>query len=656
MTNMMMRKLIGIFFLKIIISSVNADATTYFVSSTNGDDSRTSAQAQNSSTPWKTIDKLNSIFSSLQPGDQVLFKRGDVFYGSINMSKSGTAGSPIVLGAYGSGNKPVISGFATVSSWTSVGNGLYEATVSAGLSTLNVVTLDGNFQVMGKYPKGNSGYLVISSGSTSSISSSGLSGIPDFTGGEIVWRPYHWSLWRATVNTQSSSTVSFTAFPATSGGPTEAPQPGYGFFFQNHPNACSSLGEWAYNSSSHKITMYFGASGPGSHVVKVSSVETLIDLYLRTYVNVDNIALQGANAKSFGILNSNNITINSCDISFSGQDAIKANSECNTITVTNCNITYSNFNGIVASGSSAWTITGNTISNTASVAGMGGTGEGQYFGMRDIGNNSVIKNNTVLNTGYIPINFKGTNVTVENNFIDTFCTVKDDGGGIYFGGYSFTGSKVIGNIVLNGMGINQGTPDNDLRAHGIYADDGASNVEIGNNTAAFNGESGIYNHGSYDLLVHDNTLFDNRVTAVKYYNDKNTISNITVRGNIFFAKTASQLTFRSSGGSTNPKRFFAAADNNYWCRPLDENNHIETSSGNYNLAAWKSFTGTEVNSRPCPVAVKDVKKIRFEYNATDANKTIPLTSTYVDVKGKKYSGTMTLLPYTSIILIDTSIP
>lgn len=220
---------------KLALFPGTTSAMTYYFSSTDGDDSRTSAQAQNSSTPWKSIDKLNSFFSTLQPGDQVLFKRGDVFYGSINISKSGSSGLPIVFGAYGSGNKPVISGFATISSWMSVGNGLYEATVSAGLSTLNMVTLDGAFQVMGKYPKGNSGYLTISSGSTSSISSSGLSGVPNFTGGEIVWRPYHWTLWRATVNSQSSSSVSFTAFPSTSGGPTEAPQSGYGFFFKIIP-------------------------------------------------------------------------------------------------------------------------------------------------------------------------------------------------------------------------------------------------------------------------------------------------------------------------------------------------------------------------------------------------------------------------------------
>src|ERR1041385_1536684 len=141
-----MKRLIGIFFFKIIVSSIHADAATYYFSSSEGNDSRTTAQAQNSLTPWKSIDKLNSIFSTLQPGDQVLLKRGDLFYGGINVSKSGSAGSPIVFGAYGSGSKPVISGFTTISSWTPVGNGLYEAPVSTE-SSVNMVTIDGSFQV-----------------------------------------------------------------------------------------------------------------------------------------------------------------------------------------------------------------------------------------------------------------------------------------------------------------------------------------------------------------------------------------------------------------------------------------------------------------------------------------------------------------------------
>src|SRR5215217_4019470 len=82
-------------------------ANTYYFSALSGDDSRTSIQAQRFSTPWKTLGKLNSFFSSLQPGDSVLLKRGETFYGSITVSKSGTSTAPIVIGAFGTGDKPV---------------------------------------------------------------------------------------------------------------------------------------------------------------------------------------------------------------------------------------------------------------------------------------------------------------------------------------------------------------------------------------------------------------------------------------------------------------------------------------------------------------------------------------------------------------------
>src|ERR1700749_3714888 len=117
--------LILLLWAKLALLPGNASATTYYFSSSDGDDSRTSAQAQNSSTPWKTIDKLNSFFSSLQPGDVVLFKRGDVFYGSISIKKSGSAGSPIIFDAYGSGVKPIITGFTDVTSWSNIGGNLW---------------------------------------------------------------------------------------------------------------------------------------------------------------------------------------------------------------------------------------------------------------------------------------------------------------------------------------------------------------------------------------------------------------------------------------------------------------------------------------------------------------------------------------------------
>jgi hypothetical protein len=94
-----------------LLSFSRAKAATYYFSTSQGDDSRTMQQAQNSGTPWKTIAKLNAIFSSLNAGDVVMFNRGEIFEGTIIATKSGVAGNPIVFSAYGTGAKPVISGF-----------------------------------------------------------------------------------------------------------------------------------------------------------------------------------------------------------------------------------------------------------------------------------------------------------------------------------------------------------------------------------------------------------------------------------------------------------------------------------------------------------------------------------------------------------------
>jgi surface protein len=48
--------------------------------------------------------------STLNPGDQVLFKRGDSFPGTLTITKSGSLGLPITFGAYGTGAKPIFSG------------------------------------------------------------------------------------------------------------------------------------------------------------------------------------------------------------------------------------------------------------------------------------------------------------------------------------------------------------------------------------------------------------------------------------------------------------------------------------------------------------------------------------------------------------------
>ncbi len=136
-------------------------AATYYVSNSGSD----SNAGTSPSLSWKTLNKVSA--ATLQPGDQVLFNCGDVFYGSMTITQSGTAGNPITFGSYGSGANPVISGFTAINGWNNLGSNIWESTgaVSA-LATCNMVTVNEVNIAMGRYPSAgaaNGGYLNITS-------------------------------------------------------------------------------------------------------------------------------------------------------------------------------------------------------------------------------------------------------------------------------------------------------------------------------------------------------------------------------------------------------------------------------------------------------------------------------------------------------------
>src|SRR5690606_3295857 len=117
--------------LSIGILGTQAFAADYYFSE-SGNDSRPSTQGQEPNTPGRSIEKLNSVFQTLKPGDAIYFKRGEVFTGTIRINKSGAAGRPIKIGAYGSGDKPVITSLVSLAGWKSIGGGIYESGNSLG--------------------------------------------------------------------------------------------------------------------------------------------------------------------------------------------------------------------------------------------------------------------------------------------------------------------------------------------------------------------------------------------------------------------------------------------------------------------------------------------------------------------------------------------
>lgn len=93
-------------------SRVHALDTAYYVDAVSGSDTN---DGLTEATAWRTYTRAYSMRGSLQPGDKVLFKRGQTFAatGSFTTSTSGVAGSPIVIGSYGDGARPVLAYTAT---------------------------------------------------------------------------------------------------------------------------------------------------------------------------------------------------------------------------------------------------------------------------------------------------------------------------------------------------------------------------------------------------------------------------------------------------------------------------------------------------------------------------------------------------------------
>ena len=70
-----------------------------------GNDSATGTSA---ATPWKTLAKVNA--TTFLPGDNILFKKGGTWTGSLQPQGSGNSSAQITLGSYGTGAKPLIDG------------------------------------------------------------------------------------------------------------------------------------------------------------------------------------------------------------------------------------------------------------------------------------------------------------------------------------------------------------------------------------------------------------------------------------------------------------------------------------------------------------------------------------------------------------------
>jgi hypothetical protein len=669
--------------------SLTAHATNYYVSNTGSD----AAAGTSTGTAWATVAKVNSVWAAgtFAPGDSIFFKRGNSWTGTTLVpAEDGTSGARIFVGAYDSGADPIISGATTVTSWESLGGNLYRSTAAIStLNTLNMLTIDGVQYAMGRYPNAgsaNNGYLKFESRTSDSVifDNETLSSTINWTGARAVIRVNAFFLDTSIIETHSGNRFDLTSSKITS------LIAGYGFFIQNDVRTLDQHGEWFYDITTKKLTIYL-STAPSNYSIKASTIDNLVTLSSDDYITFRDIDFQYANDIGLSLTTSTNITIQECSITFCGNKAISSRSSgSNNLVVRGNFISDCGNYGVDGRGMGSNRVVSNTIKKIGLFPGMGGFALGvssqHRYAIHCDAVGSVLDSNRIDSVAYVGIRFYGNNSTVQYNHISNFCMVMQDGSAIYsYNGCTDTncgtdpmsGRMVKYNIVRDGVGSPEGTTVTYRKAYGIYLDDNSSGVEVHYNTVFNTPSWGFDFHNTYNIDSKYNTVYncegEASAPAQVIFNDDDIhpkdITGMVFKHNILVARTSSQKTLYLYSGTPSAGTIngMGTIDSNYYARPVSDSmiltgRSLGGSVVQYSRTSWKAAYNHDDVSPYSPVTFTDADStdyyIVFIYNPTNADSTVDLIdgASYTAVTGDDYSESVILDPYTSLVLLRTPDP
>jgi len=634
-----------IFVLTLVSYSVISSATVYYVSNSGNDSNSGTSESR----AWKSLDKVNR-YRPL-PGDQILFKRGDFWEGTLVPSSSGTSGNPIIYGAYGTGEKPKIYSSKRITGWTKHTGSIYKASITVETKQLFV---NNKRSMLARYP--NNGYFKISAvhGSTK-FTSAELDGKINYKGASWIGRTTAFTLFSKTITASSSQTLTIDSPPFDGGIGV-----GEGFFLADKLEFLDSPGEWFYDESNGTVYLWLpNGESPDNHSIRGSIEDYGVNLSSKNHIIINGLNVMHSSVYGIYINNCDYITLEENSVISADLVGINLPTANSSNVIINNNYVYqANCNGIRCYSPSAL-ITNNTVEatglleniNKSTFANKDNFGTGIY----SRSDNPVIEYNRVINSGYCGINWRGRNGSIKYNYINGACQVLDDGGGIYtYNGYNYSlvasaGSVVKNNIVLNVYGNPEGYTKGYYLGYGIYMDNAIHHVTIEDNLVSGATCAVFFNPCGF-ITLRNNTIMNS--TLMLHIHDE--FDNSTITNNIFYATDRKghfkwwgtqghqRFIFQESGAS-------AIYDNNRYFAPYETNDVFVNMKS---FADWQSVTKQDKNStfNGTPFSQDQVEELFF--NDTKETKSLNLGSTiYTDIFGNAVTGTLILEPFTSKILV-----
>ncbi|MBN2005380.1 MAG: hypothetical protein JXA21_18630 [Anaerolineae bacterium] len=681
------------------------DAATYYVSTSGNDD----WNGLTETTPFRTVAKVNDL--DLQPGDKVLFKCGDVWHAEqLVLGPSGTAAAPITYSSYpeGCADKPVLSGSRPVSGWTQHSGAIYVTDLSAADFPLGLNQLfrGGERLTLGRWPNldaGNGGYTFVDTHvkDGAQITDNELPAV-NWTGAIIHLKNIRWSMIDRQVTGASGHTLTLNAgFSCLISGWADCV--GWGYFINNHLSTLDQDGEWYYDAATRKIYLYSTSGAPSNIEGSVIQEEAttlrhggimLSDGSPTAYVIVDNFVVKnwfnhgigtpgGMSSDIYHDITVRNLIIKDVDAAGARLSSwLERPSNGRKNLRGGYNMTFSNN---VIDGANAFGITGyfanslfenNTIKNIALIENLGKSGmscgitvgecteNGDGLRIRlheitDSGYGNTLRYNRFEKIGYNGVDVFGPDTTLEKNFITQSCYSKADCGGVrVFGEDNLSATTVYNVRLLDNVIVD--IPGNVDGCHasraafgmGLYVDHYSRDVESRGNTIISTTITGINYQRSTGQIV-DNTVF-NASSGTEYSahislgGDE---TRATISGNNLYALKRNAWTLYSRSLNN-----FVSSDYNALFHPyqVDQIAH-GPSWTRYTFAEWQAHSGREAHSITnwFTQAEGEPSRGRIFYNATQNPAGFSLGNRkYLTLDQQERIGSITLAPFTSLILVD----
>jgi hypothetical protein len=690
----------------VAIPPVAADAITYYVSSSTGNDGYDGLSAEK---PFANISKVNTL--SLQPGDRVLFKCGDTWRAdALILSRSGTESAPIEFSSYPQGctNKPAFSGSRPIGGWVLDSGNIYRADLPAGDFPLgiNQVFRDGQRLTLGRWPNldaANAGYSFVDGHSqgSASISDNELPAL-DWSGAIVHIKNIRWSMLDRQVTSSNGKTLvlnqGLSCLVSAWGSCA-----GWGYFINNSRNTLDQDGEWFYDSATRRVYLYSSRGLP-------RNIEGSVVLADTGNLTQGGVMLSNGGATAYMILD--NLEIKNWFNHGIGTPGGMNNDIYHDITVRNVTIRDVNAAGVNLSswlenppdgrkglrggnhllfehdlidGANSFGITGyfagsifedNTIRNIALVRNLGKSGMGcgitskectengdgfriRLYDVVNSGYGNTLRTNTFEMIGYNGVDVFGPDNRLENNFISQACYTKADCGAVrVFGSDSLSATSVynvhlIDNIIIDIPGNVDGCEaSREAFGMGMYIDNYSRDVETRGNTIISTTVAGILYQRSTGQIT-DNVIF-NASSGTAYSAQIDLGGNetvVSISHNVLYGLKANAWTLYDYSLNN-----ILSSDWNYFFHPYISK-HIAFGPGwtRKTFAEWQSLSGKDSHSKTnwFMQAAGETSRGQIFYNAGKSPQTVELGSRqYLDLDQNAVIGSLTMQPFTSRILVD----